>query len=385
MAENNNSGTSANFGFGKSNAGDDKQNIGVENTDVNTKTARPVLQQEMDDRANEPYLDKRSITIALIRNYSKYREANRTALPKRIDFIGSSVSSSRVLSSNKIEVDTYFPRLVGLSPSDPHFINRVKQYLNNIQIKIDELGRTFDISFRYKHKKDYDRIARQEEAIESRYKAANRQSLVDLRAALKLKLDSLNELESGKCILGEPVNLEDYLMYRHCLLYSDIAKDTALINSDVSIRFYFKDDQKEEEKLKKLRQEINRAKSNYVVCISDDNLFDAVYIQYCVINNLPVVSSLLANKIDKEIKLDAFSQNEPVKFNKIFNDKNVKLISTIEHLIARGELNRSQYNQNISTTEGVFIGANMSEAIAWFTSPENASVVDAYKNKLKNI
>ena len=54
-------------------------------------------------------------------------------------------------------------------------------------------------------------------------------------------------------------------------------------------------------------------------------------------------------------------------------------------LIARGELIRSQYNQNITSPEGDFIGANMGEAVAWFKSPENNSVVNALMNKLKNI
>jgi hypothetical protein len=174
-------------------------------------------------------------------------------------------------------------------------------------------------------------------------------------------------------------------MYRHCLLYNDVAKEVALINSDSNVRFYFKDEQKEAEKLRKFRMEVNKAKSNYVSCLTDDVLFDAVYTQYCVLNNLPVISSLAENRLDREIKLDKFSSEEPVKFNKIFNNRDVKLIATIEMLIARGELVRSQYNQNISSPDGDFIGANMGEAIAWFKNPENNSVVNALTNKLKNI
>ena len=138
-------------------------------------------------------------------------------------------------------------------------------------------------------------------------------------------------------------------MYRHCLLYNDVAKDIAFINSDSSIRFYFKDDQKEKEKLHKHRNEVNKAKANYVSCLADDDLFDAIYIQYCTLNGLPVISSLQEDRLDREIKLDRFSTEEPTKFNKIFYNKDVKLIATIETLVARGELIKSQYNQNIIT------------------------------------
>ena len=54
-------------------------------------------------------------------------------------------------------------------------------------------------------------------------------------------------------------------------------------------------------------------------------------------------------------------------------------------MIERGEFVRSQYNQNIITPEGEFIGANVKEAVAWFKNPANADVVNAYKNKLKNV
>ena len=205
-----------------------------------------------------------------------------------------------------------------------------------------------------------------------------------LKAALKEKISRLNVLEGTKCKLGHPVDVEEYLMYRHCLLYNDVAKDVALINSDPSIRFYFKDNQKEADKLKKFRIELNKAKVNYVQCLGDDDLFDAIYIQYCVINGLPIISSLAEDIIERQNKLDKFSTEEPVKFNKLCSDKNVRLMAVIEKLIARGELVRSEFNQNITTVDGEFIGANMKEAVAWFNNPNNSSVVNAFHNRLKN-
>ena len=205
-----------------------------------------------------------------------------------------------------------------------------------------------------------------------------------IKAALKEKITRLNLLESTKCKLGHPVNVEDYLMYRHCLLYNDIAKDIAFINSDPTIRFYFKDNQKEAEKLKKFRTELNKAKVNYVACLGDDDLFDAIYIQYCIVNGLPIVSSLAEDIIERQNKLDKFSTEDPVKFNKLCNDKNLKLMAVIEKLIAKGELTRSEYNQNIMTSDGEFIGSNIKEAIAWFNNPDNSSAVNAFYNRLKN-
>lgn len=380
----NNSGKGIQFGFGKSDAENREQKVDKSNSPV--EGTQPVNKQDKpEEDLEEEYTDRRTITISLVKNYSLYRKVNDKVLPKRKDYIGGSIKSSRTLSSNKEEVDTYFPNIIGLSPNDPNFISRVKQYLNNIRIPVDELGRTFDISFYYFHKKDYYKIKAEEEKIEEVYQSANRQNIKNLREALKEKINRLHILESTKCRLGYPINVDEYLMYRHCLLYNDVAKDVALINSDSNIRFYFKDDQKEAEKLHKYRLEVNKAKANYVACLADNDLFDAIYTQYCVQNSLPVISSLAKDRLEREIEIDKFSTNEPIKFNKIFNNKDIRLIANIEKLVARGELIRSQYNQNISTPDGEFIGANTGEAVSYFKNPENTSIVNAFINKLKNI
>lgn len=344
-------------------------------------TSKEQKQEELD----KPFTYKRSITVSLIQNYSLYRKANDKVLPKKRDYIGSSIRSSQVLASNRAEVEAYFPQLLGISVNNENFVTRLKQYLNNIQVPVNELGVTFDCSFRFNHKRDYFAFKAREEEIEMAYKKANKQSTKDLRAALAIKINDLNNLESEQYAVGSPVNITDYILYRHCLLYRDIAKDTALINCDPFVRFYLKDDAKDKERQQKLRQEINNAKRNYIEVIGDDEMFDAVYIQYCVVAGLPIVNSLLSERIDRESQLDKFSTSEPVKFNSIVKDRDLRIKSLIELLIARGEFVRSQFNQNITTQDGEFIGANMKEAIAWAKNPENENVLAAFKNKLKYI
>lgn len=359
--------------------GDDENNQAPKADKV--LTSKEQKQEELD----KPFTYKRSITVSLIQNYSLYRKANDKVLPKKRDYIGSSIRSSQVLASNRAEVEAYFPQLLGISVNNENFVTRLKQYLNNIQVPVNELGVTFDCSFRFNHKRDYFAFKAREEEIEMDYKKANKQSTKDLRAALAIKINDLNNLESEQYAVGSPVNITDYILYRHCLLYRDIAKDTALINCDPFVRFYLKDDAKDKERQQKLRQEINNAKRNYIEVIGDDEMFDAVYIQYCVVAGLPIVNSLLSERMDKESQLDKFSTSEPVKFNSIVKDRDLRIKSLIELLIARGEFVRSQFNQNITTQDGEFIGANMKEAIAWAKNPENENVLAAFKNKLKYI
>lgn len=389
--EENKSAGSANFSFNKPNTTNVNQidskvsPVEEDMSKANNSIDTNAKEEDSEDVLNSSYTDQRSITISLVKNFSLYRKANDKVLPKKTDYIGGSVSASRILSSNKEEIETYFPNLIGLAPNNADFVTRVKQYLNNIRTPVDELGKTFDISFVYKKKSSYIAIKNEEEKIESDYQKVNRQDLSKLKTALKDKIARLNILEGTKYNLGYPVNVEEYLMYRHCLLYGDVAKDIIFINSDSSIRFYFKDDQKEADKLRKYRMEINKAKTNYVSALSDDTMFNSIYTQYLALHSYPIIAGLLEDKYDKEVKLDKFSTEEPIKFNKMFSNKDVKLIGTIELLIAHGELQRSQFNQNISNAEGQFIGSNMTEAVNWFKQPDNKSTVDTYYNKLKNI
>lgn len=369
----------AKFGLGTASKKEDveeKENKGV----VEETSKSPVNE---DDELELPYTDVRTITIALVKNYSDFRRANERVMPKKTDYIGSSITSSRVLSSSKGEIEAYMPAIIGLASNNDNFVTRVKQYFNNIQISVSELGKTFDISFRYDTKRDYYKIKAKEDAINAEYDSVPRQNLSKLREALKEKITKLNELESTKYRFGYPKNVEDYLMYRHCLLYTDIAKDIAFINSDKNIRFYFKDNKKEAEKAQRQRLEINKAKANYLSCLNDDDLFEAVFIGYCVASGMPVLTSLALDETEKQDRLDKFSTEQPAKFNKIFSNKDVKLAGVIEKLIARGELMRLPNNQNILSSTGEFIGANIGEAINWFKNPENGTAVTAFYNKLK--
>lgn len=331
---------------------------------------------------NYPYRDERTVTIARVQDYSLYRRVNSKALLEQVSYIGSSVTSSRTLAGNKDEIAAYFPNLIGVSANNENFFTRVKQYLNNIMIKVDKNGKTFDISFRYNTKQDYLHFKEEEDKINEEYEATPRNDISILRRALQLKISRLNALESEKHKYGFPINVEDYLMYRHCLIYNDVAKDAAFINVDSNVRFYFRDDAKEAANAEKKRKSINKAKANYVTCIGDDTIFEAVYIQYALAKNLPVMPSLAENKLIKESNLDRFSTEEPELFNKIFNDGDKLIKATIEKLIARGELIRLQHNQNITTASGEFIGANMNEAVIWFKNPDNTSAVNAFKAKL---
>ena len=337
----------------------------------------------VDDEMDKEYIDNRNITISLVHNYSNYRKANIKVLGQRTETIGSSITSCRVLSSNQGEVEAYFPALVGLSPNNPEFISRVKAWLSNIQFPINNNDATLNITFIYNTKRDYLNFKKKEDAIEEEYAKTDRSNTTMIREAVKRRVNALNALESEKYKYGRPQNLEEYLLYRHCLLYRDVAKDPALINGDASLRFYIKDEAKEAEKQRKLTQERKTALRNFIELGASESKFNAVYITMCVARNENIAEALLRSHSEKETILMNFANEHPDKFNKLVKDGNITTKAFIETLIVRGELVRSEFNQQISMADGTYVGANLNEAVAYFNNPNNKDIRTAYENKLK--
>ena len=89
---------------------EDKEDNIIQPVGEETTTETVAIPSKTEEDLNVEYTDRRSVTIALVRNYSLYRRVNDKALANRRDFIGSSINSSTVLSSNKTEIETYFDR-----------------------------------------------------------------------------------------------------------------------------------------------------------------------------------------------------------------------------------------------------------------------------------
>lgn len=332
---------------------------------------------------NAPYTDKRTITIAPVQQFSAYRRANIKSMPPRRNIIGSSISSTRILSSNKDEVEKYFPQIIGISPNNPDFVTRVKAYLSNISFNVQDAGSSLNISFTYDHKRDYFTFKNKEDRINAKRESVARNNTAAVKEAVKIWVQEINDLETEKSKYGKPDNIEEYLLYRHCILYKEVAKDISLINSDASLRFYIRDENKEAERAKRLIDERKKAMRNFLALEASDKKRNAVFIQMTV-NTGGNISEALFKTSDEQVSaLMSYLNETPDKFNSLFDDKNVEMKAFIETLIARGELIRPEFNQQISTTDGTFIGSNINEAVAYFNNPNNKAVLEAMQNKYK--
>ena len=341
-------------------------------TDVKTD-AKTDKAAELD----EEYTEVKKVIIASIARVSAYRAINSLAIGKPKTVIGSSINSTRKLIANKGEVEAYYPELVGMSANNPDFITTVKRYLSNIQIVVDG-QKELDASFVYHHKKDYLDIKSKLDAVEAKYNSSNK-----TEKDASLRNDEINRIESTKYKYGYPINYAEYIAYRHCLLYSEVAKDTSFIGGNPNLRFYIKDVAKEKEREKKRLNAAKEAMTNFIKVIGSPEKTLAVYVAYLTYKNYNVAIGLAKDESERERELIAFVNEDPIKFNSFVNDKNIQVKCFVELCIARGELVRSDLNQQISTPEGQFIGENMNAAVAYFNNPNNAGLKTQLENKMK--
>lgn len=351
------------------------------NGTINQVPTKPSV--TVDEDLNKPYVDTRSVIIATSGAMSNFRRANSSFYGAQKQVIGSSITSANMLASNKDEVQAYFTQLLGISSNDPSFNSRVKSYLNNIHLVIEDEKR-LDISFRYTTKQDYLNFKAKEESIEAEFNKVNRANIDEIRKGIKIKVESLNRLESEKYAYGSPINLPEYIIYRHCLLYRDVAKDKSLINAD-GCRFFIKDEAREAEQAKKFVDNQKKAMINFAELGANKAKREAVIIAIAINKNEVINNILTANASEQDKYLMEFVYNNPEKFNKFFNDPKIGDKAFIEKLIMNGELIRSEFNQQIMMADGTFIGANMNEALAYFANPANNGVKTQFENKLKNL
>lgn len=340
---------------------------------------------KVQDTLDTMYVDEKHIKVSVVHNYSTFRKVNQAAYASygpKAEVIGSSIKSCQVLSSNTGELEKYFPSIIGVNPTNPEFMSRVKAYLSNIQIKVSD-NITFNASFIYEHKSDYLAIKSKEEEIEEEFEKADRNNIIVLKKAVAKYVDAINDIESTKWRYGKPENIKEYLMWRHLLLYKDVAKDAALINSDPSIRFFIINEAKEENRKKQLTIDRKKAMQNYLEISATPSLKSAVYIMICVYRNEALSVALNKQETERDSILMDFVNNYPAKFNKFVADKNIVTKAFIEKLVMQGELIRSDFNQNLTTREGTFIGANLDDAVSYFNNPNNAEARQLLEKKLK--
>lgn len=228
----------------------------------------------------------KKVNIKVVDNSSAYTIINRkrhNALMRSGSYvIGSSINASKTLTLE--ETEAYMPYIVNIKADSPSFSSAVNTYWSSINVPIpsNEIGKELEIGFRYK-----------DEETAKKGEAATEQT---------------------KYKFGTPINIEDYVLYRYCLVYGRVANTFDDRYKSNNILFYIEDKELQLRQKKEQQKLENDALANYLELLKDKQ--KTKYVAFML--GIPVEISDIYS-LQTLIKEEMF--NSPSKFMSIVSDK----------------------------------------------------------------
>lgn len=353
----------------------------VENKDVTSDA--PAQQLKITQR----YIHKQEVEIRRVDDivtrsgYYKVNQKYYAGINKR-QLIGSSIfSTNALMTTSQEEIKKYMPGIIGVPSSSERFEKAARDWLNNISREVPaNEGLILDISFNYNSEEVYALYKKEEDKIEKQfeYDLANGEHIT--KADKKRNLAKHN-LEATKYEHGTPVNVLHYMLWRHILLYSHVAKDRRIINMNSTVRFYINDKDKENKIKAAILETKQKAGARYYSIHDDVNkLSNVAY-------NLSVGLDRSKLFTDDLLSLRAYVftalETNPSRFLEVVNNSDLDIIASIEKLIEKGELERLPSNQNIRTKDGDILASNTKDMIEWWKTDLNKPTVSKWEQLLK--
>lgn len=325
--------------------------------------------------------DNKKVTIIPRKNMSQFQQVNSKVILGETEKIGSSISAVNKMLANGDELKSLMPTILGANPNSmlSNWDKLVANYWHSLSVPVPREGLVLEIGLIY----DVD-DPNKKDAIKGLVE--NKKVKIESDTDLQNYLESVDKsgnpivLEERKYQFATPINTNDYLLWRYCLVYGDVANHIDLVDKASRIRFYIQSD-----------SEIKKAKKNLLV-VKEDAL--AKYLEAIknetIVNNILIVSKIDITNLDISAKkqlLMEMVETRPSEFVAIFNDKNLQLKSEIESMIFKGLLKRLPNTSAITDSDNpsIILGNNLDEAVSYFTNVSNKVMITEYRNKLKAI
>jgi hypothetical protein len=323
----------------------------------------------------------RIVTIFRKEESSAYYRRNAKFMPEGKIKIGSAINSVNRMRSNIEEIDFYMPYLLGVNKNDPRYAEKVDLWFNNISTMVPEVGLPLEVGFKYTSLASKKTVEDIEEGIIKKFNAAKKSNPIERDAAIDLRDKEIIMLESNKYKHGFPLNVNDYVLWRYCLVYSDVANDIALVNKSGGIRFYIYDAKREKQKEKVNFEVRNKATTLYVKLLdTPDKVANMLWVEHS--GNFDVFK---LDEMDRFNMLETMVRANPADFIKLYSDVHLDSKATIERLIHYGILKRLPNSSVIVDENTDVIGNNMEEAIIFFKNEErNKAAITTFKARLRS-
>jgi hypothetical protein len=358
----------------------------------------------------------KSIWVYWRNKESSYAHANKDVLIEPPRKIGSSITAVSKMVGNHLEQKDLMNSIVGISPNSTDWDKAINNYWNSIGEEIPSGGKKLDLSFTYDitdtSKLEYikainDNISSEKGKltsdndlkkyidtrltnVESEFKRKIEAlaTITDERHrdeiynnAYKTKFDSIFRIEADRFKVGTPVNTFEYMFYKYCLVYSDVANTFDLVTKSNRIRFYLHSDEDVKKYKAAERSKSRDRMSAYRKVISDiEKVEDVLY---------AMGKGLDVSKDDNDnlLILEEESKNNTENFIAMVDSSTLKTRSLIEKYIIKGILKRIEGTSIIvdGVSSEITIGDDMGNAIKHFDNKNNISIIKKYEDRYKGL
>lgn len=330
---------------------------------------------------NQHYIEHKEVAIMRKETNSQYFTRNAKFIPEGKIVIGPSITGVNKMLSSIEELKVYMPQILGIAASSNDFEAKVAAYFNNLSVNVQEEGLSLNISFKYKDESSFKLIKSNYDKIISDFESADKSNPESRNKAFADRTTAIIELEKAKYKYGTPVNINNYILWRYCLVYRDVAVDAALVNNSGHIRFYIYDKEAEKYKSKLLLDVEARAMKIYLDLIENEDRMDRVLWAGASDGTLNIG---LLSKEEKAAIVKGMLSTNPYGLISIYNDERTNLKAFIEQLIQANILKRLTNSTVIMDDNNDIIGNNMDEVIAFFKNNElNKAKISKFTNQLK--
>ncbi|MFA5395134.1 MAG: hypothetical protein WC346_03865 [Methanogenium sp.] len=353
-----------------------KQKSELFNTKVDNKQ-----DNKQDSEIQDVYIEERYVSIMRRETNSQYFNRNAKFIPEGKIVIGPSITGVNKMISNIDELKVYMPQIIGISASSNDFDNKLLAYFNNLSVNVPESGLSLNISFKYKNKNDYKLIKSNYDKIIRDFEIADKSFPDSRNKAFNDRTFSIIELEKVKYKYGTPININDYILWRYCLVYRDVAVDAALINNSAHIRFYIYDKEAEKYKSKVLLDIETKATKIYLELVENEDKLDQILWAGASDGTLNIG---ILSREEKANIIKGMVNTNPYGLISLYNDERTNIRSFIEQLIQANILKRLINSTVVMDGDNDIIGNNMDEVIAFFKNTElNKAKISKFTNQLK--
>jgi len=357
---------------------------------------------------------------------SAYLKANKDVVVPGAKIIGSNVTAVGKMISLSDEAKVLMPSILGMAHNSPEWDKGLKRYWDSLSHPISPIGGTLETGFVYdvtdtsriKYLTEinkqlelakakplstdedlknyiYSKIDKAEEnynnAVLDANKLPEREKDEQLKLAYDTKWNTIWNIEAEHYKVGTPINPFEYLLWKYCLVYPDVANDVAFVNKSPKIRFYLSSEdakQRIEQHKVKVKQQAMEA---YLKLISERSKVINVLFAMGLGNNVFEISKNNSNREALDLQMHILLQSEmdknPERFITASSDKNLAIKGMIEKYISYNVLRRlTGTNIIVDYADGSkIIGNDLNAAITFFSNQENKAVISEYETRFKDL